>query len=122
MARHAAGDPCERAALGASGRALRPRHAARRSSADRAAGGVDLGPDLEQRALNPNHHAVRVERSRDTQRPRAMLMGVSTRSEEHTSVLQSLKRNSYAVFCLTKKLTKQMTKQHNTNQLSCILQ
>src|SRR3546814_7042840 len=28
---------------------------------------------------------------------------VRTRSEEHTSELQSLMRNSYAVFCLTKK-------------------
>src|SRR3546814_5108283 len=27
----------------------------------------------------------------------------TTRSEEHTSELQSLMRNSYAVFCLTKK-------------------
>src|SRR3546814_4734909 len=29
------------------------------------------------------------------------------RSEEHTSELQSLMRNSYAVFCLKKKKTKQ---------------
>src|SRR3546814_5867140 len=29
---------------------------------------------------------------------------VSTRSEEHTSELQSLMRTSYAVFCLTKKI------------------
>src|SRR3546814_6932772 len=29
------------------------------------------------------------------------------RSEEHTSELQSLMRNSYAVFCLTKKTTSQ---------------
>src|SRR3546814_7018407 len=29
----------------------------------------------------------------------------SARSEEHTSELQSLMRNSYAVFCLTKKIT-----------------
>src|SRR3546814_6669915 len=29
-----------------------------------------------------------------------------TRSEEHTSELQSLMRNSYAVFCLNKKITK----------------
>src|SRR3546814_3003521 len=29
-----------------------------------------------------------------------------TRSEEHTSELQSLMRNSYAVFCLKKKNTK----------------
>src|SRR3546814_4635789 len=30
------------------------------------------------------------------------------RSEEHTSELQSLMRNSYAVFCLKKKQTKQL--------------
>src|SRR3546814_10168237 len=34
---------------------------------------------------------------------------VMTRSEEHTSELQSLMRISYAVFCLKKK------KKHNTN-------
>src|SRR3546814_2198257 len=31
------------------------------------------------------------------------------RSEEHTSELQSLMRTSYAVFCLKKKKTQQMT-------------
>src|SRR3546814_9810213 len=31
------------------------------------------------------------------------------RSEEHTSELQSLMRNSYAVFCLKKKTTKHTT-------------
>src|SRR3546814_1182778 len=31
---------------------------------------------------------------------------LSTRSEEHTSELQSLMRISYAVFCLKKKITK----------------
>src|SRR3546814_1938031 len=44
------------------------------------------------------------------------------RSEEHTSELQSLMRNSYAVFCLTKKIQSQNktsnsdtnTKQHKT--------
>src|SRR3546814_1412636 len=30
-------------------------------------------------------------------------LGVSDKSEEHTSELQSLMRNSYAVFCLKKK-------------------
>src|SRR3546814_2434181 len=34
------------------------------------------------------------------------LVGVVIRSEEHTSELQSLMRNSYAVFCLKKKKTK----------------
>src|SRR3546814_9659901 len=37
---------------------------------------------------------------------------VKFRSEEHTSELQSLMRNSYAVFCLKKK--KQKTKQNKT--------
>src|SRR3546814_4660893 len=32
-----------------------------------------------------------------------LLLGVATRSEEHTSELQSLMRISYAVFCLKKK-------------------
>src|SRR3546814_5882473 len=32
--------------------------------------------------------------------------GLSDRSEEHTSELQSLMRNSYAVFCLKKKTQK----------------
>src|SRR3546814_8113088 len=33
-----------------------------------------------------------------------------SRSEEHTSELQSLMRNSYAVFCLKHKKTKQISK------------
>src|SRR3546814_1124614 len=33
------------------------------------------------------------------------------RSEEHTSELQSLMRNSYAVFCLKKNIDKQTNKQ-----------
>src|SRR3546814_7725127 len=36
------------------------------------------------------------------------------RSEEHTSELQSLMRNSYAVFCLKKKNIKKIS-QHTTN-------
>src|SRR3546814_7728327 len=36
------------------------------------------------------------------------------RSEEHTSELQSLMRNSYAVFCLKKKKTTQKYKDHNS--------
>src|SRR3546814_1633882 len=35
-----------------------------------------------------------------------MLTGVASRSEEHTSELQSLMRISYAVFCLKKKKNK----------------
>src|SRR3546814_945985 len=33
-------------------------------------------------------------------------LNFTTRSEEHTSELQSLMRISYAVFCLTKKITR----------------
>src|SRR3546814_5466136 len=33
-------------------------------------------------------------------------VGALPRSEEHTSELQSLMRNSYAVFCLKKKITR----------------
>src|SRR3546814_969698 len=40
------------------------------------------------------------------QQPRSRQSGDRLRSEEHTSELQSLMRNSYAVFCLKKK-TKQ---------------
>src|SRR3546814_6873775 len=36
----------------------------------------------------------------------ALLHVIKARSEEHTSELQSLMRNSYAVFCLTKKIRK----------------
>src|SRR3546814_7902010 len=38
------------------------------------------------------------------------------RSEEHTSELQSLMRNSYAVFCLKNKKTKQQKQNKNTIQ------
>src|SRR3546814_3933642 len=41
---------------------------------------------------------------------------IDQRSEEHTSELQSLMRNSYAVFCLKKKITQ------NTNKPSTNLQ
>src|SRR3546814_6799424 len=44
--------------------------------------------------------------------------GDGPRSEEHTSELQSLMRNSYAVFCLknTKRQTLKQNNQHNPNK------
>src|SRR3546814_5842188 len=36
------------------------------------------------------------------------------RSEEHTSELQSLMRNSYAVFCLKKKKPREIKSKHKT--------
>src|SRR3546814_5274843 len=41
--------------------------------------------------------------------PAAPAFAGATRSEEHTSELQSLMRNSYAVFCLKKKNNKTRT-------------
>src|SRR3546814_3188368 len=41
--------------------------------------------------------------------PAAVRQAVRLRSEEHTSELQSLMRNSYAVFCLKKKQQKTRT-------------
>src|SRR3546814_1416635 len=40
------------------------------------------------------------------------------RSEEHTSELQSLMRNSYAVFCLKKKKQNKLTKTNTQNKNS----
>src|SRR3546814_10242539 len=45
------------------------------------------------------------ERHRGLQADAAMRGDRAVRSEEHTSELQSLMRNSYAVFCLKKKKT-----------------
>src|SRR3546814_6297133 len=42
----------------------------------------------------------------------------ASRSEEHTSELQSLMRISYAVFCLKKKHTQQKTKTKNTKNIT----
>src|SRR3546814_7714801 len=46
---------------------------------------------------------------------RTYLPGVETRSEEHTSELQSLLRISYAVFCLKKKKITNLTNYPHTN-------
>src|SRR3546814_9818222 len=43
------------------------------------------------------------------QNGRSVMISLSSRSEEHTSELQSLLRISYAVFCLTKKTTNMST-------------
>src|SRR3546814_8330740 len=46
-----------------------------------------------------------------------IILSVSTRSDEHTSELQSLMRISYAVFCLKKKIKRlQNNTQHARNQ------
>src|SRR3546814_10034551 len=61
--------------------------------------------------------AVRGDRA-DQARGRKPICAVrkttGTRSEEHTSELQSLMRISYAVFCLKKKKTRKQSTQHHT--------
>src|SRR3546814_6550273 len=59
-----------------------------------------VGAPFEQGGADRLAHLQRqrVDRARSRQRDMA-----HTRSEEHTSELQSLMRNSYAVFCLKKK-------------------
>src|SRR3546814_7785068 len=53
------------------------------------------------RSASTSPHSARCTASRSAE---------SSRSEEHTSELQSLMRISYAVFCLKKKTTKQQQK------------
>src|SRR3546814_2451697 len=65
---------------------------------------------LPGRAFPARRHAVRPDLgSRGWSAPvhKSSASGNRTRSEEHTSELQSLMRISYAVFCLKKKRTKQ---------------
>src|SRR3546814_7390561 len=63
-----------------------------------------LQPDAEPRGVHHDEHR---------REPLHLLAdqpaGRAVRSEEHTSELQSLMRNSYAVFCLKKKKTPQVT-------------
>src|SRR3546814_10811755 len=54
------------------------------------------------RAIGPGTRAAGRRRSRDEQSLRIVEGRAGARSEEHTSELQSLKRNSYADFCLKK--------------------
>src|SRR3546814_6171625 len=74
----------DRAAVLARGRAVRDRH-------DRPAG-----------AAVPPHDPPQDDAAGSARRAQG-------RSEEHTSELQSLMRISYAVFCLKKKTSKQIT-------------
>src|SRR3546814_2703680 len=93
------------------------------------------GPARDHRVAVPHVHEPRRRLHREVPREarlgrgdgvpaavhRGALVGVdppqppraAPRSEEHTSELQSLMRISYAVFCLTKKKTKQQIKPLN---------
>src|SRR3546814_4063707 len=80
---------------------------------------VDRLPEYRFRRIQPPPHA-RVDRALPREhehhvavarRPAASGGRRQLRSEEHTSELQSLMRNSYAVFCLKKK----KDNRHNTD-------
>src|SRR3546814_5010267 len=69
-------------------------------------------PDRLRRPARYRHLLLALP-ARDRREPRD---AVGSRSEEHTSELQSLMRISYAVFCLKKK----KTSQHHITQLIII--
>src|SRR3546814_8195410 len=69
----------------------------------------EIGRDRRGRPVQQVHR-VKIEGQRRLQRPDGQ-----SRSEEHTSELQSLMRISYAVFCLKKK------KKTNTQKIQTII-
>src|SRR3546814_6923723 len=63
-------------------------------------------PDIDEADIGLHHRRCETEREERQRGDRAQqddLDEVHPRSEEHTSELQSLMRNSYAVFCLKKQ-------------------
>src|SRR3546814_1804251 len=84
--------------------AERRRGGAREHLVDRGHAGVDVTREaLFFRRITGPHARTEPERHRVRQRDRLIHVGDLERSEEHTSELQSLMRNSYAVFWLKKK-------------------
>src|SRR3546814_977227 len=61
----------------------------------------DQGTDVHDRAIAARHK--RRQRGLHAEKHAGLVDRNDPRSEEHTSELQSLMRNSYAVFCLKKK-------------------
>src|SRR3546814_3102187 len=99
-----------------------PRHSpASLRESERARRGQVHEPDTVARFGRADHRtapsAARFRRSALTP-PRARRPHANTRSEEHTSELQSLMRISYAVFCLKKKTQKQYNTIQNTKNIN----
>src|SRR3546814_10142259 len=68
----------------------------------------------------PNSHAIGAAATADSLvvlQPRFDAEDLLRRSEEHTSELQSLMRNSYAVFCLKKKNIQQTDTYEHDNKI-----
>src|SRR3546814_10886721 len=68
-----------------------------------AQGGPDLTHTLKGRLLGGND-GIDLPHAEIGQKVGLVDRTLGVRSEEHTSELQSLMRNSYAVFCLKKKI------------------
>src|SRR3546814_10542947 len=76
----------------------------------------DPRPRAPARAVRCRQHPGDRRRARPGRR--AQVQGPEeVRSEEHTSELQSLMRNSYAVFCLKKNKTQLLPKTKQTSKL-----
>src|SRR3546814_6212610 len=83
-----------------------------------------LGPLGGRTSRRKLHQLARIENARRVERlfdgahqaqcNRIAQPGELVRSEEHTSELQSLMRNSYAVFCLKKKNKKEQQRKTQT--------
>src|SRR3546814_12922560 len=69
-------------------------------------------PEHKDRGLDEERHGVVLERRAVT--VPHQVIDQATRSEEHTSELQSLMRISYAVFCLKKKKHKKKRQTNTT--------
>src|SRR3546814_4143143 len=76
--------------------------------------GIAFEPRRQQRPVIVAHQAQRDRAISGAEQPTGAASGDATRSEEHTSELQSLMRISYAVFCLKKKKTHHTTINNTT--------
>src|SRR3546814_1444663 len=85
----------------------------------RAGVAVDTLADMEDLFADIDLSKVSTSMTINGPAPIVMAMYIAvaekTRSEEHTSELQSLMRISYAVFCLKKKKIQNIYKQSHTN-------
>src|SRR3546814_3390653 len=70
-----------------------------------AVGQQGVANGMDKVCFAQSHAAIQKQRVVRHARILGNLQGSRTRSEEHTSELQSLMRISYAVFCLKKKKT-----------------
>src|SRR3546814_7184134 len=97
-------EPGARSATGSARNAGRHGRSGRARGLDGGGGGAapsSRGNGPRRRAVPP--HLVTPVEARSTPLASAVKHCPRPRSEEHTSELQSLMRNSYAVFCLKKK-------------------